>query len=461
MEKTLPPSLKPIAKYLTYGKELESVNPLVAYYCVLHAADKALAIRDHSSTEEKQFVMQLLTECEQRQSKIRGDKESHRAEVEEFALRVFKDADDEDRAGRADKNTAKRFFAAATFLEVCETFGEPPTDMVEKRRYAMKKTSMILQAIKMGAKPEPGIPGSAYEENLDLPKNEQTTSYSNYINFAGAQPEPETGGAPQSPSDHPYGKHPAPEVSCVYGHAANAPGPPPAASSLYPPIQSCESPTPAQSPPVWGAAPYANAETQAAAVSRDHGQPVFEYSTPETPDHYPALNPQPPPYGAGGANPWAAQVPRQLSAGSVPERGLHDGSNNGSTTYTPKSSLGEQTMPSIFGAGANSPAAPPAEGPMYPPTSQGNVPRDVGPQNRYTAAATKPSAPTSSRLAAQIATDSYCLEPKPGYIADFNAKKAAQKHAKNAASALDFNDVHTAIGELKAALAAITGLSIT
>ena len=41
-----------------------------------------------------------------------------------FANQVFDKADAEDRSGNADKNTAKAFYAAASFLQILEQF--PP-----------------------------------------------------------------------------------------------------------------------------------------------------------------------------------------------------------------------------------------------------------------------------------------------------------------------------------------------
>ena len=44
------------------------------------------------------------------------------AYVENFALKVFASADDEDRRGAATRKTAKKFLAAGTFFEVLNVF---------------------------------------------------------------------------------------------------------------------------------------------------------------------------------------------------------------------------------------------------------------------------------------------------------------------------------------------------
>ena len=44
--------------------------------------------------------------------------------MENFALKVFVGADNEDRGGKATRATAKKFIAASNFLELLKLFGE-------------------------------------------------------------------------------------------------------------------------------------------------------------------------------------------------------------------------------------------------------------------------------------------------------------------------------------------------
>ena len=46
------------------------------------------------------------------------------AHVEDFAMKLFNFADNEDRAGRCTKKTVRAFFAASNLLEVLKTFNE-------------------------------------------------------------------------------------------------------------------------------------------------------------------------------------------------------------------------------------------------------------------------------------------------------------------------------------------------
>lgn len=49
--------------------------------------------------------------------------EAGSAYVENFALKVFVGADNEDRSGKADRNTARKFLAASNFFELLTIFG--------------------------------------------------------------------------------------------------------------------------------------------------------------------------------------------------------------------------------------------------------------------------------------------------------------------------------------------------
>lgn len=52
-----------------------------------------------------------------------------KAHAYNFALNVFTNGDNEDRAGKANENTAKCFMAAFTFFDVCLQFGPLPSDV--------------------------------------------------------------------------------------------------------------------------------------------------------------------------------------------------------------------------------------------------------------------------------------------------------------------------------------------
>jgi vacuolar protein sorting-associated protein VTA1 len=95
---------------------------LGAYY----AAQEGISIKA-SAPANRKFLSELLTALESLRSTI-GPSDAVDVEavssvyVEDFALRVFNVADNEDRNGKATRSTAKKFLAAATFLDVLKVF---------------------------------------------------------------------------------------------------------------------------------------------------------------------------------------------------------------------------------------------------------------------------------------------------------------------------------------------------
>ena len=93
-----------------------------AYY----AAQVGIALKAPAPAN-RAFLSSLLTALESLRTTIGPsdavDVESaSSAYTENFALRVFTLADNEDRRGVATRSTAKKFLAAATFLEVLKVF---------------------------------------------------------------------------------------------------------------------------------------------------------------------------------------------------------------------------------------------------------------------------------------------------------------------------------------------------
>ena len=128
----VPASLKSIKKYLEQGKTVD--NPVVAYHCRLWALQQAMNMRSKLPKEDMGFIMTLMDEVEKEKGGLDLDDASMQCEM--YAQDLFTKADDADRNGQSTLPTAKVFLAAAQIYEVCEQFGELPTDVVEKNKYA-------------------------------------------------------------------------------------------------------------------------------------------------------------------------------------------------------------------------------------------------------------------------------------------------------------------------------------
>ena len=165
------PDLKVIGPYLQRAEEVKSQEPIIAYWCAYYAAQVGIGLKSKDSAS-RELLLSLLGALEKLKNEI-GPNDAvsvdaaGAAYVENFALKVFASADNEDRAGRASKATAKKFLAAAHFLEVLKSFSqsEVSDSVLEKVKYAKWKAADIARAIREGRKPAPGPPGSTESED--------------------------------------------------------------------------------------------------------------------------------------------------------------------------------------------------------------------------------------------------------------------------------------------------------
>ncbi|CAJ1953746.1 unnamed protein product [Cylindrotheca closterium] len=172
MPLSIPAELKKITPYIRRAEELDrdksnAESRLVAYYCRQYAVHTGIAIAQ--SDVAKNCLGEILGALE-------GEKEAMdsftRDETQflcsSFAGKIFSKADTEDRNGQATRDTAKTFYAAASFLEMLQQFyqdddeSEEYLEVKEKSKYAKWKATDILKAIKEGREPTPG----GYGENL-------------------------------------------------------------------------------------------------------------------------------------------------------------------------------------------------------------------------------------------------------------------------------------------------------
>ena len=185
---TLPPSLKKINVFLKRAEELDrdKSNPesrVVAYNCRQYAVQMGIPLVSSSTNNAednaaaKASLGELLTALEkEKQAMSVFSKNEHWKICRKVADRVFEKADSEDRAGVANKGTARSFYAAGTFYEILQQFhneeiknkdgadlNEDEASVAEhieeedqRRIYCKWKATDILTAIKEGRTPTPG-----------------------------------------------------------------------------------------------------------------------------------------------------------------------------------------------------------------------------------------------------------------------------------------------------------------
>ncbi|KAI0348357.1 DUF605-domain-containing protein [Trametopsis cervina] len=170
----IPAELKSVTPYLQRADEVKNTDPVISYWCAYHAAQLGISLK-LKDTNARSFLFDLLGALERMKAEIGpndaiDDESASSAYVENFALRVFAMADNEDRKGNATRGTAKKFLAAANFLEVLSVVSSsnPSTiNIPEKIRYAKWKAADIAKAFREGRKPTPGGIGEQLETTAE------------------------------------------------------------------------------------------------------------------------------------------------------------------------------------------------------------------------------------------------------------------------------------------------------
>uniref|UniRef100_A0A8C7VUQ6 Vesicle (multivesicular body) trafficking 1 n=1 Tax=Oncorhynchus mykiss TaxID=8022 RepID=A0A8C7VUQ6_ONCMY len=124
----LPPQLKAIQHYLRTAQEHEKRDPVVAYYCRLYAMQTGMKL-DSKTPECRKFLVKLMDQLETMKMELTdSDSITHEvvgnAHIENYALKMFLYADNEDRSGRFHKNMIKSFYTSSLLLDVLSVFGE-------------------------------------------------------------------------------------------------------------------------------------------------------------------------------------------------------------------------------------------------------------------------------------------------------------------------------------------------
>ncbi|XP_068088139.1 vacuolar protein sorting-associated protein VTA1 homolog isoform X2 [Hyperolius riggenbachi] len=170
----LPAQFKTVQHHLRTAQEHDKRDPVVAYYCRLYAMQTGMKI-DSKSPECRKFLSKLMDQLETLKKQL-GDCDSitqeivGSAHVENYALKMFLYADNEDRAGRFHKNMIKSFYTASLLLDALTVFGELTEENVQHRKYARWKATYIHNCLKNGVTPEAGpigLEGEDYNENDD------------------------------------------------------------------------------------------------------------------------------------------------------------------------------------------------------------------------------------------------------------------------------------------------------
>ncbi|KAK4517593.1 uncharacterized protein ATC70_000933 [Mucor velutinosus] len=205
MSLKIPDEIKYITPYVQRGQEVASRDPVVSYYAQYYAAKLAIA-RGPRTKETTDYLSHLLDALETQKQAI-GANEAITddlvgyAHVENFALKIFINADNEDRAGKSSKKTAKTFLAASIFLELLKTFGELDPETEAKIKYSKWKAADIMKALREGRVPTPGPPGGIEQENEDVEMKQEQQKPDEQEQSHTVPPPPSISEFPSPPSN--------------------------------------------------------------------------------------------------------------------------------------------------------------------------------------------------------------------------------------------------------------------
>ncbi|KAI1321964.1 Vta1 like-domain-containing protein [Xylariaceae sp. FL0255] len=434
MAANIPAKLKAagITPYFVRAVQLEAAKPVISYWCYYWVVNQILAKQLHNADEE---CLEFTTTAMDKLEKMKTDQTDNdailddvagQAYVEQFAQETFERALRPLKANKATQQTAGTFEAAATFFQLVNIWGQPEPETQEKIKYAKWNAARILKAIKEGKDPNESNPQQeiqAEEEIAPLDPNDPEAQA-----IGAGQPRPAS--VEDVPDD---GGHPqAPEST----YNLNPPAPVSAPTSPLPP----SAPVPDQVSPI--APPDVPLQQPGSYFPRDPSE------SGQSPLNLPSTTNMPAPGSVG------------LGSPVLPSPGPYPPSMPPSV---PSTAPGVPSSPQDFYYPPAQSQPPPPTPPFIPPSHQYEPPPATPvthPSNQnYYQSSSQPVAPRVTPVAAPAPppTQHYAVNSGPAgtYNTDDMAITQAQKHAKWAISALNFEDVPTAVRELQAALATL------
>ncbi|KAI5459094.1 Vta1 like-domain-containing protein [Mariannaea sp. PMI_226] len=421
MAEPLPAALRipEVSRFINRANQLRTIKPAIAYWCEYHAVNQIVGKNLHTTDDESfNFTRSLLERLEQTKTERADDdavvdNTAGQAYVEEFAQQTFERAERTLRANKVTRQTADTFDAAATFFDLTREWGAPEPEVLQKIKFAKWNAARILKAIREGKDPNESNPKPVEEAE---PQPALDPNDPDVMQFAAPSPrpamvedapdagEPPSGGVLPAFVDQPPTQH--------------------ADQGYFPPTGP---PRPEKSPEPFPPSPMSQSSPPTLAMPPPHIQPTGQTPIPGGPPPLP-FHPQQPIQPSGFPMP---HIPHQQS----PQMPIVQPSPQ----YTP---AGRTPY------GGSDPSGPPSwsTSPSIPHPASMNPP---------------PAMPQPSAPAFSTPSPAPLHNPAPpaapyvptGFKPDQKAMGQAQKHAKWAISALNFEDVPTAVKELRNALA--------
>ncbi|KAI4101428.1 MAG: hypothetical protein LQ339_005077 [Xanthoria mediterranea] len=456
MASSLPAALKSadITRFAQRAGQVEKAKPSIAYWCnywiVNQLISKGLHNIDHECTRYTTELMDKLEriKAEHGNDDTIADDVAAQVYVEQFALETFQRAENAMRAHKASRQTADTFLAAGVFLELRQIWEPLDLETSSKTKYAKYHALRIAKAIKAGEDPnlsnpapEPSPALESQDPDVQMldesPKHDppyqptvedvpdeherlephlaQRSSIDESLHPSRAPSIPRPAESVQQPPSVPT--HPEQTVENYYQQ------------SSAPEVSPLQSPDGGRNGSIGGGYfPNAPESVNAPETLRGANGQMRGHDSSLGPD-LPDTSSLPPPMQFGTSGPPIS--PSEESTPSLPP---------------PSFNYNQRSVPS----GPSDPFSPhvpgttPFQAPGYPQPSAPSIqPQPTPPPLRQTA----PPPPPASFSQQPLDT--------PSAVVDEEAISKAQKHARWAISALNFEDVNTAVKELRGALTSL------
>ncbi|KAM8832596.1 vacuolar protein sorting-associated protein VTA1 homolog isoform 2-T2 [Spinachia spinachia] len=246
----LPVQLRGIQHHLRTAQEHEKRDPVVAYYCRLYAMQTGMKL-DSKTPECRKFLVKLMDQLETMKKELaENDSISQEvvgnAHIENYALKMFLYADNEDRQGRFHKNMIKSFYSASLLLDVLSVFGELSEENIQHRKYARWKATYIHNCLKNGETPQAGPIGMEDGEEDEY----GAEGFSHGASFRGGPPSDSF-----EEQDQSLGPGAGPEIGFGAGSGPSGPQNTNFNNIHIPPGSHAPANTPAELPPPSAAKP--------------------------------------------------------------------------------------------------------------------------------------------------------------------------------------------------------------
>ncbi|KAF1932017.1 DUF605-domain-containing protein [Didymella exigua CBS 183.55] len=449
MADAVPARLKPLqlAPFAKRAAQLERFKPIITYWLRFHTVNKIIAAGLHSADAEcTAYTTDLMEKLEQAKADMPGetallDDDAACAYCEQFALQTFAKGERDMAENKVTATTADTLMAASTFLDLLSIWRPDDAEIAAKTKFAKYHALRILKAVKAGEDPNAGNPVQAQEEQspppplLD-PADPEVQS----INQASSQPPA------ANPYQQPYVET-APNTDAQPSPAFSAPkvSPPPSlpvvptgyTSNAHDDVSPISQPaTSRQGSVVSVGGGYFPRTDAPPTFTSDNTAPSLP-TAPST-EHDPLTASLGSPSGAAGATPHVPGAPDPSSFYQTPSSPPPAAQPPLAPPLNPFASPSQQPQQHF--------AAPSSQ----PPQQPYHMPQATAPSKQYS------SAPGQNPYAQPAATPPPAASSSQGpFRDDEESIREAQKHAKWAISALNFDDAATAVKELRIALQAL------